>query len=277
MKKMFKLLSLFLSVTMVLISAVPFAAHASQYSFESNNSSISPAPDNVLYSVHGSSAPIALQQELAALNIHTADNTLIEVVSLEKGDGTALVVTNSTDDTVMKDIIFALDGNGQIGSIQPIEDSTVMPRSGYSEWFPNDSNALVRATAVYEIVYEDEIDVGGEILLVGPRYQPTGVYFIYYQSASTNEVATYVSVNYACVGFLYTYPGGTPINASSLTYRNTTVEKSNPASNTIYQKMSNFPTSQAIETDSAMPLGGGQFLSFNIVTNLGTYTDGVSF
>ena len=124
---------------------------------------------------------------------------------------------------------------------------------------------------------QDEIDMGGAILLVGPRYQPTGVYFIYYQSASTNEVATYVSVNYACVGFLYTYPGGTPINASSLTYRNTTVEKSNPASNTIYQKMSNFPTSQAIETDSAIPLGGGQFLSFNIVTNLGTYTDGVSF
>lgn len=231
MKRSIKLMGILLSFVLLFSIVAPLTVNAvgGAYGEEKTISS----SQKMLYRVKGMAVPDGLRRELASMNVAVNNDTLIEIIRMESGTGSAVVITNTNETTVSKDIIFGVEDDGQIATIQPVHESSAMTRAGYHTWFSDDCLSLVKATAVYNILYTDYIDLGyGQPVGCFPIYQPQGVYFFYYDNG-VNDV-TYVKIVYSCQGILCTYPDKTPIDGTIPISYPIPVEKRNPNPNTIY-------------------------------------------
>lgn len=267
MKKQLKILSLVLSIALLLISAAPFTVNAFDSINMDDNAELITPSDNAIYSVWGNAAPASLCQELTALNVTVTANTLIEILPLTSGSGTALTVTNASNSTIIKDFIFGLGDNGHFSEILPIDDGTAELMAGTNIGYPDDMS-LVKASAVYNIVYSDT-----QYLPTGALYQPLGSYFFYY--ADGVHDVTYVHVDYTCIGFEYTYPGLEALSGNIPTSYHAPITKYNPVSNAIYSNTNAYPSNKALQLNP--PLGAVQTLYINITVDGTTIEDGISF
>ena len=145
-------MSLVLSIALLLISAAPITANAFDSIDMDDNAELITPSANAIYSVWGSEAPASLCQELTALNVTITADTLIEILPMTSGSGTALIVSNVDGTSVIKDVIFGIDNGGQIAAIQPIYDDSPVELLA-SGWIPGNDWTLVRASAVYNLVY----------------------------------------------------------------------------------------------------------------------------
>lgn len=257
MKKQLKLMSLLLSLTLLLISAAPLTANAfDSIDADATAQLITPSA-NAIYSVYGSAAPAGLCRELAELDVTVTGNTLIEIVPMDSGTGTALTVTNSENATILKDTIFGVDGNGQIASIQPVDENAALPMASHEEWIPGDKTVF-KATAIYNI-YED-----------GRGYfcQPQGMYAFYYPNST--DTVSYVWVHYECTGIRYTYPGLVDQGGTTLDNYEADIEEYNPAPNIVYSDTHAYDSGYAL---FFLEDGfGGQYIEYEIIINGTTKT-----
>ncbi len=231
MKRSIKLMRILLSFALLFSIVTPLTVNAEGGAY--NEEKTIPSSQKTLYSVKGSAVPDSLHRELATMNVIVNSDTLVEIIRMDSGTGSALVVTNINEATVSKDIIFGVEEDGQVATIQPVDESSAMTRAGYHTWFSDDCLSLVKVTAVYNILYIDRMDLGnGMYYELTPLYQPQGVYFFYYDNG-VNDVA-YVEVLYTCQGIHCTYPDKTPINGTMPISYPIVVAKRNPNSNTIY-------------------------------------------
>ena len=264
-------MSVLLSVALLFIFTAPFAVNAVGSNGIKENRI--PSSGKSLYSVKGSKAPLGLCQELATLNVMVTDNTLIEIVRMDSGIGTALVVTNAKDETVSKDVIWGIEDDGRIATIQPVDENEAMLRAGYTKWFSDECLSLVKATAVYNILYTDHIDLGNGLSMgTFPIYQPLGVLFFYYDNG-VNEVS-YVKVVYSCIGIHCTYPDKTPINGYIPTNYPIPVEQYNPNPNTIYSTTDPLAEGTGMHMNDALCT---QRLSIEMEVDGSMIEDGVTF
>ncbi len=198
--------------------------------------------------------------ELEAFDVFVDANTLIQVVPVKSQDTdsvglasaadepTALLVINKRGSVVTVETILAADSDGEFLPILSVSNNTVMPRSGHSEWLPDQYNNLIRATAVYNKVYQPD-----DFLQATPYIQPIGMYFIYY--ANGVDTVSYAGITYKTRGYEYTYPGFVDISGGVIYEHLVTRNVSSPASNTIYHQLNEYRTDRALYV---MDGGGGQ-------------------
>lgn len=267
MKKFNRFLGIVLATAVCLTSSISCFAHTG-----STATGNIPAADQVLYSVRGQNAPATLLNELDSLDVHVDADTQLKVVPMQTSafdatgslttttlEPTALMITNENGSTVTTDVLFAFDSNGDFESILPVENGAVSPMAGGGAYLPSDGSNLIRATAVYNKVYEDDDSWG-----IYPYYQPVSMYFIYYANGVDN--LTYAAVYYQTDGFEYTYPGFVDISNNETYLYEISRVVSNPASNTIYDRSSPYRTDRALWISSGAPWVG-HFFSFNLTIN----------
>lgn len=225
-----------------------------------------PATDQALYSVLAERAPSAVNAVLEKAEVDVDDDALIEVLPLNKiGNESVLVVTKEDDTTVTKELILSVAGDGTINDASELFNSSNMnSRAGGGTWLPWEDGTLVRAVAVYN----KYLDSPG-------YYQPQSCYFIYYDNGV--DLITYVSLDYKCHGYEYTYPGYEPLYDGDFdTYEHTiSVVKSNPAYSTIYMTNDPYRSDRIICTIGGA--GTGQVFDFTIIINGRTVSDTVAF
>lgn len=271
MKRSIKLMGILLSFALLFSIVTPLTVNAVGGAY--NEEKTIPSSQKTLYSAKGSAVPDSLYRELATMNVTVNSDTLIEIIQMDSGTGSALVVTNINETTVSKDIIFGVEEDGQVTTIQPVDESSAMTRAGYHTWFSDDCLSLVKATAVYNILYIERMDIGyGQYIEWSPLYQPQGVYFFYYDNG-VNEV-TYIEVLYVCQGVHCTYPDKTPIDGTIPIAHPIVVAKRNPNSNTIYS------TTDPLEAGTGLDVVEGlcvQRLSIKMEVDGDIIEDGVVF
>jgi len=209
-----------------------------------------------VYSVLAEGAPQAVSTVLEKAEVDVYDDTLIEVLPLNStGNESVLVVTNEDGATVTKEIILSVAGDGTINDASELFDNDNMTsRAGGGNWLPWQDGTLVRAVAVYN-----------KYLGSHGYYQPQSCYFIYYDNGV--DLITYVSLDYKCHGYEYTYPGYEPLYDGDFdTYEHTiSVVKSNPAYSTIYMTNDPYRSDRIICTNGGV--GTGQSFDFTITIN----------
>lgn len=189
------------------------------------------------------------------------NETLIEVLSVNESEDTAICVTNINNGILEKDIF--------ISYIEDEENNFVIDNSfaealadGYdydmSASFPPlswNGDYIVHATASAEI-FSDGIFT---------YYKPYGCEF-YYENYAGVSISS-IQVDYICDGFLYSYPGFEYLDSEEYVHI-VSASKSNPVVGRVYSNTNAFPYSDKVLYISSGSPFIGNFLTFYI------YVDG---
>lgn len=232
-----------------LFSTVGYAENAEIIGSMSNGS---------IYRVDGSCMNPLFRDGIVSLGISVTDNTLVEVVPANRmtdagsivGLSTALVITNRTGDSVVKDVVIMVDSYGDIRSVPvtSLAHAGAATMSSSSATFPPtswDGRYVITARAVYDNP-------------LGEYYRPRKVEFSYvkYETCTVNSIR----VQYICDGFAYTYPGYTSLGDDEIEWV-ISKQASSPTAGTTYSTTRAYSSSKVIYTGSGSP-SVGQFLTF---------------
>ena len=225
--------------------------------------------EKVLYNFNGKTTPDVLQQKLERHDVALKEDTRVKIVQLEdNSDATALVITNKEDEMLIQDVILDF---GDDGEVQPInvglESAGASTRAGSTVTQPSNASYSIKATAVYN----QKIDNN----LLSSYFQPVGAYFFYYNTGSST--VSYIKIQYETVGYLYSYNSSTGATAKlsdTQTEYVIPVEKSSPATSTMYQTVKTMSSDRVIWTGTG--LNSGLYMQFQYVVNGSTRTTAVA-
>lgn len=273
MKKLFTLV-LVISFIINIFSVI--TALAEEPILSKTTSEPSLLSENALFQIRAEFAPQSIVDYLKENGITVKDDSIIEILPIKEEMGgltedsynTILCVTNIDGDTVYKDVLitFTKDDNGSLTIFDvPTNLNDIHPTAGTTIEFPPDSwddRLTIRGTAVYNL-YSDGF---------WTYYQPYGCYFTY--TKKSGITVSYISVEYICDGFVYTYPAFKPLNYE--VEHVVGVYKYNPAPNTMYSNTNYFDSDKVIDVSSGSPFVGN-FLTFHYTIDGKTYGYTVKF
>ncbi len=207
-------------------------------------------------------------------NILLNDNSIIQVLDLSnqythssyqkeigiESNDIAIQVTNSFGTTVIQDILL-FAGDCSIDD----QNSGISPMSSYTQDYTYNNLVVIHGTAVYT-----KIEVVESAISYSYYYQPIGVYFRYDKLKDCN--VSYISVDYICDGYVYSYPGFTELGE---TINSIVVEQYNPRVSYMYSKTDQYPTDRVIRPERAYE--DGHFFNFTFTINGSTYSDVINF
>ena len=252
-----KITSLIMAVVFVLLVFVP-ASVSAQVESGTLTEDLIAKTENVLYSVRGEQASTKLYKELTSRNIEVKDDTLIEVVTMNSQEGTAILATNTEGSLITRFALMGVKKDGQLKSFSEAEVASIRDdlHGGNATIDPfDDTFTFVFMVSFYAYWYN--FDSEG---LVQPQ---TAMYI--YQDPDSLYTVTSFSMDYCCVG-VEGYFDGTTFTAISgplepYTYR-IPISQTNPRKNTYYSNTNPISTNKAVLV--AFEPGGLQYVHFDL-------------
>lgn len=253
-----KIISLLMIVVFVLMVFVPATVSAQEEKDAPLTEELMAKSENVLYSVRGEQASLKLYNELTSRNIEVKEDTLIEVVTMNNQEGTAILATNTEGSLITRSALMGIKEDGQLkafsdaeiaalrtdlhggnATIDPFDDTFtfVFIATFYAYWYNHDSEGLV---------------------------QPQTAMYIYYDPDSLYTVSSF-SMEYRCAG-VEGYFDGTNFTAISGPLE--TYTYSIPISQTMPRKNTYYSNNDPINANKAVMVafepGGHQYIHFDL-------------
>ena len=172
------------------------------------------------------------------------EKTVIEVLEINESDDTAICVTNVENNIVDKDVFISYVKNGDDLAV----DNSIAellaqgPDANMTATCP-EGDFIIHATAT-SAIYLDGLFV---------YYKPYKCTFYYEKYNNVN--VSYINVDYAADGFLFTYPGFEPTDEPEYVHV-VSVSKSNPVVGNTYSNEKYFPSNRVLQTSSGSPFVG---------------------
>lgn len=242
------------SIILILVMALtvmPFSAAAVEEKQEQSFAeSLVVESENALYSVRAENASSTLKRELQSYNIEINDDSLIELVPLGSGEGTALRTTTVEGNLITHSSLMSVTDDGDVMTLAATDLSADSIRV-----YPFGDNFEILFIYSY-YAYPVGLDLKGLI-------QPQTAMFQYFDDEQKYDV-TQLTMDYCCSGVDGTWNGSefnANPNGTLMVYR---IRNSvaNPRRNYTYSETSPYPSNRAIQI--YLYDGGGQGVDFRI-------------
>lgn len=215
--------------------------------------------EDALLSVTGKQIPSNLNQALSVRNIKITDNTLIEIVEVGSCNATAIVATNIEGCEIFKNIIMAVDEDGEFQSLTDAEIAVLASslHGGNATDYPFRNS--------FEIIFAVSFNAYGYSSDPIGLVQPQTAMFIYFDEDELYDVGS-ISMTYGCSGIEGYYTNGNfdAITEAGEFFRyDINLYRGYPNPRSYYSASGNFPSDRVILTTSGAD--SGHFIEYEIV------------
>ena len=229
-----KITSLVLVLALSLVF-LPLRADASTISAEKNTET-----SQTLFRAQGNEISSAVRAELKKRDITVTDDTVVEIVSLGDGKGTAIKVLNSDGNTATAAVLTAIDDEGQ----PKIFTAADIEQTRYSGGGNATENPFNNTFSVKFMVSFNYYSHGGYTRCL---IRPLTAMYIYFDPDQIYTVRA-LNMDYVCSGIEYTKSGNTYASTGTGQMSHIiSISQSTPSRNTYYSNNNNpYPSNKAI-------------------------------